>query len=83
MGVAQRPPAAPAFHLVEVNGAPALLVTTHGRPYGVFQLRVDEDGRVRDVYLVVNPDKLAHLTPPEDPGPLAPFAPFAPPNDAS
>ncbi|WP_230423276.1 RNA polymerase sigma-70 factor [Streptomyces radicis] len=74
-GIARRPPAAPAFHVVEINGAPALLVTTEGRPFGVFQLGVDEDGRVRTVYLVANPDKLAHLAPPEGPGPLAPFAP--------
>nr|WP_267887109.1 RNA polymerase sigma-70 factor [Streptomyces specialis] len=60
-GIAQRPPDEPGFHFAEFNGAPGLLVTSRGLPYSVFLLEMDGN-RVRRVYLVANPDKLAHLT---------------------
>jgi RNA polymerase sigma-70 factor (ECF subfamily) len=60
-GIARKAPPVPAYHLVDFNGVPALLVLSGGRPHSVFLLGV-EDGRVRRVYLVTNPDKLAHLT---------------------
>ncbi|MFC9112952.1 MULTISPECIES: RNA polymerase sigma-70 factor [Streptomyces] len=46
--------------LVELNGGPAVLVLSGGKPDTVVQLDVDE-GRVRTVYVVRNPDKLAAL----------------------
>ncbi|MEU1078706.1 RNA polymerase sigma-70 factor [Streptomyces sp. NPDC005908] len=46
--------------LVELNGGPAVLVLSGGKPDTVVQLDVDA-GRVRTVYVVRNPDKLATL----------------------
>jgi len=43
-----------------VNGAPAVLVSLAGEPDSVFSARV-HDGRVVEVYVVRNPDKLAGL----------------------
>ncbi|MGW7516347.1 RNA polymerase sigma factor SigJ [Streptomyces sp. NPDC054796] len=45
---------------IEVNGGPALLLHQDGRPYAVFVLDV-VDGMVHSVYLLANPDKIAHL----------------------
>ncbi|MER5649017.1 RNA polymerase sigma factor SigJ [Streptosporangium sp. NPDC002524] len=46
--------------IAEVNGGPAVLVTAQGRPVTVFSLVV-EDGLITTVFLVANPEKLAHL----------------------
>ncbi|MFI8204347.1 RNA polymerase sigma-70 factor [Streptomyces sp. NPDC085937] len=46
--------------LVELNGGPALLVLSGGKPDTVVQLDVHE-GRVRTVHVIRNPDKLARL----------------------
>jgi RNA polymerase sigma-70 factor, ECF subfamily len=45
---------------VELNGAPALLVLSAGKPDSVMQLEV-LDGRIRCVYIIRNPDKLVSL----------------------
>ncbi|NWF30538.1 RNA polymerase sigma-70 factor [Streptomyces sp. PKU-EA00015] len=45
---------------VELNGAPALLILSGGRPDSVFQMEV-LDGRISRVYIVRNPDKLTSL----------------------
>lgn len=45
---------------LELNGGPAVLVLSGGRPDSVFQLDV-ADGRVQAVYIVRNPDKLRSL----------------------
>ncbi|MFF3291362.1 RNA polymerase sigma-70 factor [Streptomyces sp. NPDC003023] len=50
------------FRFVEINGAPALLVLSAGRPDSVVQIEV-LDGRIQCVYIVRNPDKLAALAP--------------------
>ncbi|WP_037731989.1 RNA polymerase sigma-70 factor [Streptomyces megasporus] len=50
----------PEFVPLELNGGPALLVTSEGRPYAVFALEA-ADGLVRSVYIVSNPEKIAHL----------------------
>ncbi|MFI2371251.1 RNA polymerase sigma-70 factor [Streptomyces sp. NPDC018833] len=47
----------------EVNGAPALLVLSGGRPDSVIQFEV-LDGRISCVYIVRNPDKLTSLAVP-------------------
>ncbi|WP_211234759.1 RNA polymerase sigma factor SigJ [Glycomyces arizonensis] len=45
-----------------VNGVPAALLVREGDVFGVLLLDLDaEGGRVRDVYAVTNPAKLAHL----------------------
>ncbi|MBT2400584.1 RNA polymerase sigma-70 factor [Streptomyces sp. ISL-100] len=48
------------FRFLEVNGGPALLVLSGGKPDSVFQLDV-VDGLIQCVYIVRNPDKLAAL----------------------
>ncbi|UGY94855.1 RNA polymerase sigma-70 factor [Streptomyces gobiensis] len=48
------------FAFLELNGAPAVLATTEGRPYTAFVLDI-ADGRVQSVYVMTNPDKIAHL----------------------
>ncbi|WP_345944879.1 RNA polymerase sigma factor SigJ [Streptomyces albus subsp. chlorinus] len=52
----------PGFGLrfVELNGSPAAVATYEGRPDVVFLLDV-ADGLIRTVYLIRNPDKVAHL----------------------
>ena len=65
VGIA-RPERAPVPLLpraVDVNGAPGLaLVHEHGGAvYGVMSLELDEHDRVRNVWIVVNPDKLARI----------------------
>ncbi len=52
--------AALRFRCVELNGGPALLATREGRPDSVFALDV-AGGLVQAVYVIRNPDKLAHL----------------------
>ncbi|MCP3768513.1 MULTISPECIES: RNA polymerase sigma-70 factor [Streptomyces] len=49
-----------SVRLLELNGGPAALVLSDGRPDAVFQLDV-LDGRVRTVYIIRNPDKLRSL----------------------
>ena len=48
------------FRRVELNGLPGLLVLAGDRPVLAMAAAV-EDGKVREVYTVVNPDKLAAL----------------------
>jgi RNA polymerase sigma-70 factor (ECF subfamily) len=46
--------------IVEINGQPGLVTYLAGRPFLVFTLDV-ADGLVRNIYIVSNPEKLAHL----------------------
>ncbi|MFE6305948.1 RNA polymerase sigma-70 factor [Nocardiopsis sp. NPDC057823] len=48
----------------EVNGAPALICAAAGRIVAAVVLDVD-GGRIRNVYLVANPDKMSHLRLPD------------------
>lgn len=50
----------PSFRFMELNGGPALVVLSAGRPDSVFQLDVF-DGRIQSVYIIRNPDKLLSL----------------------
>ncbi|CAM5295882.1 MULTISPECIES: RNA polymerase sigma-70 factor [Streptomyces] len=59
-GVAQKGIADAGFRYVEINGGPALLVLSGGRPDSVFQVDV-LDGRIQAVYVIRNPDKLKAL----------------------
>ncbi|GAB3451338.1 RNA polymerase sigma-70 factor [Streptomonospora sediminis] len=60
VGIARRPPPHTEFTQVEVNGAPASLVLSEGRPFALFALEL-ADARVTAVRLIVNPEKLAGL----------------------
>ncbi|MFJ8361205.1 RNA polymerase sigma-70 factor [Streptomyces sp. NPDC093984] len=58
--VAGQRPADMSLRHLELNGGPALLVLSGGKPDTVFQVDV-VDGRVQCVYVIRNPDKLASL----------------------
>ncbi|MGX4693509.1 RNA polymerase sigma-70 factor [Streptomyces sp. JNUCC 63] len=49
-----------SVRFLEVNGGPAVLALSGGKPDSVFQLDV-ADGRVQAVYIIRNPDKLQTL----------------------
>jgi RNA polymerase sigma-70 factor (ECF subfamily) len=53
-------------HPVDVNGKFGLLLTTAGVPDDVITVELDEEGRIAEVRLVRNPDKLRHVTVPKD-----------------
>ncbi|CAL9384236.1 MULTISPECIES: RNA polymerase sigma-70 factor [Streptomyces] len=48
------------FHFLELNGGPAVLVRSGGKPDSVVQVDV-ADGRIQSVYIIRNPDKLVSL----------------------
>ncbi|MCH5674533.1 RNA polymerase sigma-70 factor [Streptomyces gilvus] len=50
----------PSFRIMELNGGPAIVALSAGKPDSVFQLDVFE-GRVKAVYIMRNPDKLRSL----------------------
>ncbi|MFE7889209.1 RNA polymerase sigma-70 factor [Streptomyces sp. NPDC004822] len=60
-GVAQKGIADASLRYLEINGGPALLVLTGGKPDSVFQVEA-RDGRIQAVYVIRNPDKLKALT---------------------
>ncbi|MFJ5899088.1 RNA polymerase sigma-70 factor [Streptomyces sp. NPDC093064] len=62
VGVAHKGIPDPSVRFLEVNGGPAVLILSEGKPDSVLQLDV-ADGRVQAVYIVRNPDKLRSLTP--------------------
>ncbi len=46
--------------VAQINGAPGVVSYLHGRPHSVLALHV-ADGRICNIYIVSNPDKLARL----------------------
>ena len=46
--------------VVQINGKPGIVGYVNGRPYGVITINV-VDGRIRNIYIVSNPDKLYRL----------------------
>ncbi|GAA2294726.1 RNA polymerase sigma-70 factor [Streptomyces violaceusniger] len=53
----------PRVHVVDVNGRPGLLLTVAGRPDTVACAEI-EDGRITEIRIIRNPEKLRHLPPP-------------------
>ncbi|MFF1718317.1 RNA polymerase sigma-70 factor [Streptomyces sviceus] len=49
-----------SWRFLELNGGPAVLILSGGKPDSVFQLDV-LDGRIQSVYVIRNPDKLRSL----------------------
>jgi RNA polymerase sigma-70 factor (ECF subfamily) len=47
-------------HQVEINGAPGLVSYLDGKPFSAVSLDMI-DGQIRAIYIVTNPEKLAHL----------------------
>ncbi|WP_399882442.1 RNA polymerase sigma-70 factor [Streptomyces sp. BBFR51] len=60
LGVAHQGIPDVTFRLLELNGGPALLVRSGGKPDSVVQVDV-VDGRIQSMYIVRNPDKLVSL----------------------
>ncbi|MFD8511553.1 RNA polymerase sigma-70 factor [Streptomyces antimycoticus] len=52
----------PRVHTVDVNGRPGLLLTVAGHPDTVACAEV-EDGRITEIRIIRNPDKLRHVLP--------------------
>jgi hypothetical protein len=50
---------------IQVNGAPAWALMVDGVPTAIAQLLI-EDGRVGQLFVIVNPDKLGYLTETQD-----------------
>ena len=50
----------PSLRFLEINGGPALLVLSGGKPDSLLQVDV-ADGRVQCVYIIRNPEKLTFL----------------------
>jgi RNA polymerase sigma-70 factor (ECF subfamily) len=61
VGAARKGVADMTWRFVEVNGGPAVLVLSGGKPDSVFQVDI-ADGRIQSVYIVRNPDKLQSLS---------------------
>jgi RNA polymerase sigma-70 factor (ECF subfamily) len=53
----------PLQRIAEINGEPGMVSYVEGRPQSVFTIEVN-DGRIRAIYIVTNPEKLSHLPPP-------------------
>ncbi|MYS69948.1 RNA polymerase sigma-70 factor [Streptomyces sp. SID5926] len=60
LGVARQGIPDASFHFLELNGGPALLVRSGGKPDSVIQVDV-VDGRIQSMYIIRNPDKLVSL----------------------
>jgi RNA polymerase sigma-70 factor, ECF subfamily len=60
IGVMRKAPAGLDTRFTHVNGQPGFVSYLAGQPFAVLLLDV-ADGRIHDVRLVVNPDKLRHL----------------------
>ncbi|MFJ4647726.1 RNA polymerase sigma-70 factor [Streptomyces bobili] len=61
VGVSRKSVPDMSVRVIELNGGPAVLILSGGKPDSVLQLDV-ADGRVQTVYAVRNPDKLRALT---------------------
>ena len=61
LGVLRRPLPEPGVEPVLVNGEPGLLVTSAGAPDSVIVVGLSEAHQVDAIWLIRNPDKLAHL----------------------
>jgi RNA polymerase sigma-70 factor, ECF subfamily len=49
-------------HVAQINGKRAVIGYLHGKAFSVVSLNFSK-GRIKDVFVVTNPDKLAHLPP--------------------
>ena len=55
-------PATLVRKLVRINGAPGLVNYLDGKPHSVLTLDV-QNGRIQNIYIVTNPEKLSHIPP--------------------
>jgi RNA polymerase sigma-70 factor (ECF subfamily) len=61
LGITRKAPAESSVQVGRANGQPALFIYVAGLLYGVMVMEV-VDGRIQNIYSVVNPDKLRHLS---------------------
>lgn len=61
LGITRQAPEGSSIEVGQANGQPALFVYVVGVIFGVMTLEV-ENGRIQNIYNVVNPDKLRHLS---------------------
>jgi RNA polymerase sigma-70 factor (ECF subfamily) len=61
VGIRDRVPAGIEYRLVTVNQRPGVLALLDGVVTDVFSFDI-EDGRIRTIYVVRNPEKLAHVS---------------------
>ncbi|MCU1249621.1 MAG: polymerase sigma-70 factor [Edaphobacter sp.] len=55
-------PATLVRKMVRINGAPGLVNYLDGKPHSVLTLDV-QNGRIQNIYIVTNPEKLSHIPP--------------------
>ena len=66
-GLQKLVPADRTSRMAQINGEPGIVSYTQGRPFSVLTLEIDR-ARIQAIYIVTNPEKLAHLEPlPEPP----------------
>ena len=58
IALARRRPADALVHEIELNGAPAIALSSEGRPYVVIMIEAEES-RIHRIYAIANPDKLS------------------------
>ncbi|HEU5395726.1 MAG TPA: RNA polymerase sigma-70 factor [Verrucomicrobiae bacterium] len=61
IGIQARQPAEATRRFIEINGRPGVLLMSGGKIYGAISFDLD-GSRVRNIYIVRNPDKLQHVT---------------------
>ena len=59
-GMQNRVPKEVIGHVAQINGKRAVIGYLHGKPFSVVSVNIS-GGRIKDVFVVTNPDKLAHL----------------------
>ena len=59
-GLARLVPANLSSRRARINGDPGVVSYLEGRPYSVLTLNID-NGRIKSIFIVTNPEKLAHL----------------------
>src|SRR5262249_13776490 len=60
IALAQRMPADARMHEIELNGAPALALSSQGHAFVVIMVEV-QNGRIHRIYAIANPDKLGRM----------------------
>lgn len=59
-GLKKQLPANLVRRMAQINGTPGVVTYLNGRPFSVLTLD-DSEGRIQALYIVTNPEKLAHL----------------------
>lgn len=60
IALSHRLPPDAQLHEIELNGAPAISFSSQGRPFVVIMIETEE-GRIRHIYAIANPDKISAI----------------------